>query len=130
MSRLMMSKSRRSMPLLDRRTGCINVAVLLRAPPIRIPSVFRPVLCGRILGAIRTLAFASRCDAIINVTTHPSAGIDRRAAYVVRDANGQALAYIYSRDNEAEALQAVLTPRQLVSRQGAPKGLRPIVVPS
>jgi hypothetical protein len=30
--------------------------------------------------------------------------------YVVRDANGQALAYIYSRGNEAEALQAkVLT---------------------
>jgi K+/H+ antiporter YhaU regulatory subunit KhtT len=30
--------------------------------------------------------------------------------YVVRDANGQALVYIYSRDNEAEALQAkVLT---------------------
>jgi hypothetical protein len=30
--------------------------------------------------------------------------------YIVRDANGQALAYIYSRDNEAEALQAkVLT---------------------
>ena len=30
--------------------------------------------------------------------------------YVVRDANGQALAYIYSRDNDAEALQArVLT---------------------
>jgi hypothetical protein len=30
--------------------------------------------------------------------------------YVVRDANGQALAYIYSRDNEAEELQAkVLT---------------------
>jgi len=30
--------------------------------------------------------------------------------YVVRDANGQALAYIYSRDNEADALQAkVLT---------------------
>jgi hypothetical protein len=30
--------------------------------------------------------------------------------YVVRDANGQALAHIYSRDNEAEALQAkVLT---------------------
>jgi hypothetical protein len=30
--------------------------------------------------------------------------------YVVRDANGQALAYIYSRDNEVEALQAkVLT---------------------
>jgi hypothetical protein len=30
--------------------------------------------------------------------------------YVVRDANGQALVYIYSRDSEAEALQAkVLT---------------------
>jgi hypothetical protein len=30
--------------------------------------------------------------------------------YVVRDANGQELAYIYSRENEAEALQAkVLT---------------------
>jgi hypothetical protein len=30
--------------------------------------------------------------------------------YVVRGANGQALAYVYSRDNEAEALQAkVLT---------------------
>jgi hypothetical protein len=30
--------------------------------------------------------------------------------YVVRDANGQALAYIYSRDNEPEARQAkVLT---------------------
>jgi hypothetical protein len=30
--------------------------------------------------------------------------------YVVRDANGQALAYIYSRDSEVEALQAkVLT---------------------
>jgi hypothetical protein len=30
--------------------------------------------------------------------------------YVVRDANGQALAYLYSRDNEDEALQAkVLT---------------------
>jgi hypothetical protein len=26
--------------------------------------------------------------------------------YVVRDANGQALAYIYSRDNEAEARRA------------------------
>jgi hypothetical protein len=30
--------------------------------------------------------------------------------YVVRDANGQALVWIYSRDNEAEAMQAkVLT---------------------
>ena len=27
-------------------------------------------------------------------------------AYVVRDANGQAIAYIYSRENEAEARQA------------------------
>jgi hypothetical protein len=26
--------------------------------------------------------------------------------YVVRDANGQALAYLYSRDNEADARQA------------------------
>jgi K+/H+ antiporter YhaU regulatory subunit KhtT len=31
-------------------------------------------------------------------------------SYVVRDANGQALVYLYSRDNEAEAMQAkVLT---------------------
>jgi hypothetical protein len=26
--------------------------------------------------------------------------------YVVRDANGQALVYVYSRENEAEAMQA------------------------
>jgi hypothetical protein len=33
-----------------------------------------------------------------------------RAGYVARDANGQALVYLYSRDSEAEALQAkVLT---------------------
>jgi K+/H+ antiporter YhaU regulatory subunit KhtT len=32
------------------------------------------------------------------------------AGYVVRDANGQALAYLHSRDNDAEARQAkVLT---------------------
>ena len=32
------------------------------------------------------------------------------SGYVVRDANGQALVYVYSRENEAEALQAkVLT---------------------
>jgi hypothetical protein len=32
------------------------------------------------------------------------------SGYVVRDANGQALVYVYSRDNEAKALQAkVLT---------------------
>jgi hypothetical protein len=29
-----------------------------------------------------------------------------RGGYVVRDANGQALAYLYSRDNPTEALQA------------------------
>src|SRR5258708_6519556 len=39
--------------------------------------------------------------------------------YVVRDANGQALAYVYSRANEAEALQAkVLTEDE--SRRIAP----------
>jgi hypothetical protein len=33
--------------------------------------------------------------------------------YIVRDANGQALAYVYCRANEAEALQAkVLTGRR------------------
>jgi hypothetical protein len=33
--------------------------------------------------------------------------------YVVRDANGQALVYIYSRDNESDALQAkVLTKNE------------------
>jgi hypothetical protein len=40
------------------------------------------------------------------------AGVEATATggYVVRDANGQALAYLYSRDNEAEARQAkVLT---------------------
>jgi hypothetical protein len=30
----------------------------------------------------------------------------RRLAHVVRDANGQALVYVYSLENEAEALQA------------------------
>jgi hypothetical protein len=42
-----------------------------------------------------------------------SATLARRqipGGYVVRDANGQSLVYVYSRDNEAEALQAkVLT---------------------
>jgi hypothetical protein len=33
--------------------------------------------------------------------------------YVVRDANGQAIAYVYSRDNEAEA-------RGRFARHGAP----------
>jgi hypothetical protein len=32
--------------------------------------------------------------------------------YVVRDANGQALAYLYSRDNEAEARQAKVLTRE------------------
>jgi hypothetical protein len=36
--------------------------------------------------------------------------------YVVRDANGRALAYIYSRDNESEALQA----KVLTKGRGAP----------
>jgi K+/H+ antiporter YhaU regulatory subunit KhtT len=65
--------------------------------------------------------------------------------YVVRDANGQALAYIYSRDNEDEARQAkVLTKdearriavnvarlpvRQHVSATGL-GGLRPGVIAS
>jgi hypothetical protein len=31
--------------------------------------------------------------------------------YVVRDANGQSLAYIYSRDSEAEARQRRFSPR-------------------
>jgi hypothetical protein len=38
--------------------------------------------------------------------------------YVARDANGQALAYVYSRANEAEALQAkILTEDE--ARRGA-----------
>jgi hypothetical protein len=44
--------------------------------------------------------------------------------YVVRDANGQALAYLYSRDNEDEARQAkVLTKdeaRRIAIRAGEP----------
>jgi hypothetical protein len=43
------------------------------------------------------------------VFRHPGAP-KRCPAYVVRDANDQALAYLYSRANEAEAMQAkVLT---------------------
>jgi hypothetical protein len=39
--------------------------------------------------------------------------------YVVRDANDQALAYIYSRANEAEAMQAkVLTDDEASPRRG------------
>jgi hypothetical protein len=38
--------------------------------------------------------------AIIAVGREPGGG------YVVRDGNGQALVYVYSRDNDAEALQA------------------------
>jgi hypothetical protein len=36
--------------------------------------------------------------------------------YVVRDANGQALAYIYSRDNPAEALQAKMLTKDEARR--------------
>jgi hypothetical protein len=40
----------------------------------------------------------------------PGDGVCWAGGYVVRDANGQALAYVHSRDNEAEARQAkVLT---------------------
>jgi hypothetical protein len=36
--------------------------------------------------------------------------------YVVRDANGQALAYIYSRDREAEARQAEMLTKDEARR--------------
>ena len=36
--------------------------------------------------------------------------------YVVRDANGQAIAYIYSRDNEAEARQAKVVTKDEARR--------------
>jgi hypothetical protein len=36
--------------------------------------------------------------------------------YVVRDANGQALAFLYSRDNEAEARQAKVLTKDEVRR--------------
>jgi hypothetical protein len=36
--------------------------------------------------------------------------------YVVRDANGQALAYIYSRDNVTEALQAKMLTKDEARR--------------
>ncbi len=36
--------------------------------------------------------------------------------YVVRDANGQALAYLYSRDNEAEARQAKMLTKDEARR--------------
>jgi len=42
--------------------------------------------------------------------------------YVVRDANGQTLVYVYSRDNEAEALQAkVLTKGEGRGARRAPR---------
>jgi hypothetical protein len=50
--------------------------------------------------------------------------------YVVRDANGQALVYVYSRENEAEALQAkVLTAdeaRRIVINVAKLPGLEPL----
>jgi hypothetical protein len=39
--------------------------------------------------------------------------------YVVRDANGQALVYIYSRDNETDALQAKVLTKDEVRRRSA-----------
>ena len=36
--------------------------------------------------------------------------------YVVRDANGQALAYLYSRDNPTEALQAKMLTRATMTK--------------
>jgi K+/H+ antiporter YhaU regulatory subunit KhtT len=36
--------------------------------------------------------------------------------YVVRDANGQAIAYVYSRENEAEARQAKVLTRDEARR--------------
>jgi hypothetical protein len=36
--------------------------------------------------------------------------------YVIRDANGQALAYLYSRDNEAEARQAKMLTKDEARR--------------
>ena len=36
--------------------------------------------------------------------------------YVVRDANGQALAYVYSRDNKAEARQAKMLTKDEARR--------------
>jgi hypothetical protein len=37
--------------------------------------------------------------------------------YVVRDANGQALAYLYSRDNPTEALQAMMLTKDAADRR-------------
>jgi hypothetical protein len=37
-------------------------------------------------------------------------------SYVVRDANGQALAYLYSRDNPTEALQAKMLTKDEARR--------------
>jgi hypothetical protein len=41
--------------------------------------------------------------------------------YVVRDANGQALAYIYSRDSEAEAMQAKVLTKDEARRSWCPE---------
>jgi hypothetical protein len=40
-------------------------------------------------------------------------------SYVVRDANGQALAYLYSRDNDAEARQAKVLTKDEARRKPA-----------
>jgi hypothetical protein len=44
--------------------------------------------------------------------------------HVVRDANGQALAYLYSRDNQAEVRQAKMLPPEATSRGLLGKGER------
>jgi hypothetical protein len=60
--------------------------------------------------------------------THPAASPPPWRAdkipggYVVRDANGQALAYLYSRENEAQAQQAKLL--SVAEARGSPSPSR------
>ena len=49
--------------------------------------------------------------------------------YVVRDANGQALAYVYSRANEAEALQAKILTEDEARRVAANIAKLPALLP-
>jgi hypothetical protein len=47
------------------------------------------------------------------------------SGYVIRDANGQSLAYVYSRDNDAEARQAkVLTADEAGEHRPATRAAR------
>ena len=63
---------------------------------------------GPLLKAVAGRASFGPCSPA--VSRHPGAPTKFPAASFVRDANGQALAYLYSRDNEAEVRQAkVLT---------------------